>query len=201
MRRVARVAPALRPPVNACSLQSRHFAAYRREEFSTGSFSFSATAGNHADEQASWESDRMSFDLAVWEGDRPATDADASAIYERLMNRMEAGDFVDPPSPRIRAYVESLLGRWPDITEDDGEDSPWADGPLIGNAFGDAIYFGMVWSKAEEASDFAARLAAQHGLVCYDPQSESLRPSGPDEPRDESVATRRAWLRRFRKTD
>ena len=29
---------------------------------------------------------------------------------------------------------------------------------------------------AEEASAFAADLAQQHGLVCYDPQMECLRP-------------------------
>lgn len=74
--------------------------------------------------------------------------------------------------------------------EDAGEDSPWADGPLIGNAIGEAIYFAMVWSRAEEASDFASRLAAQHGLVCFDPQSETLRP--PETPRE----PRRSWFRR-----
>lgn len=57
-------------------------------------------------------------------GDRPATDADASVIDEQLMNRMEAGDFAETPSPRICAYVEGLRERWPDITEDDGDDSP-----------------------------------------------------------------------------
>lgn len=118
----------------------------------------------------------MSYDLAVWVGLRPQSDAEASAVYERLMDRMDAGEPDAEPSPEIRAYVAALLERWPDITEDEGEDSPWADGPLIGNAFEEAIYFSMVWSRAEEASDFASRLAAEHGLVCYDPQAESLRP-------------------------
>jgi hypothetical protein len=132
----------------------------------------------------------VSYDLAVWVGARPPSDTDASSIYERLMDQMEAEEIETNPSPEILAYVEALLARWPDITEDGGDDSPWADGPLIANAFGEAMYFSMVWSQAEEASDFASRLASQHGLVCYDPQSETLRP--PQTPGN----PRRSWFRR-----
>lgn len=70
----------------------------------------------------------MSYDLALWEGDRPGSDEAAAAVYKQLMDRMEFGDAADP-SPAIRTYVEALLARWPDVTEDGGEDSPWADGP------------------------------------------------------------------------
>jgi hypothetical protein len=50
----------------------------------------------------------MSYDLAVWEGERPSDDATAGAQYESLMDQMESGEFGEP-SPRIRAYVEALL--------------------------------------------------------------------------------------------
>jgi len=136
----------------------------------------------------------MSYDLAVWVGEQPASDAEASAIYQRLMDDMESGVTDSPPSPRIAAFVEALLARWPDITEDGGEDSPWADGPMIGNAFGDAIYFSMVWSRADEASAFAAGVAREHELVCFDPQSETLLghvDTGVSKPR-------RSWFRRTR---
>ena len=123
----------------------------------------------------------MSFDLAVWEGDRPPSDAAAAEIYEQFMDRLEAGDH-EPPTERIRAYVSALLDRWPDIDEDGGEDSPWADGPLIGNAFGSVIYFAMVWSRADEASEYASRVAEQHGLVCFDPQSVCLLSAGNSNP-------------------
>ena len=115
----------------------------------------------------------MTFDLAVWEGERPATDEAAAEIYEQLMDRLEQGE-LEPPTERIRTYIAALLARWPDIDQEGGEDSPWADSPLIENAFGSAIYFAMVWSRADEAGEFAARTAQQHGLVCYDPQSERL---------------------------
>lgn len=81
----------------------------------------------------------MSYDLAVWEGARPPAASDASAINKLLMDRMEQGPHTEP-TPRIRAFVEGLLAKWPDITDDEGADSPWADGPLINNADGDAIY-------------------------------------------------------------
>lgn len=69
----------------------------------------------------------MSYDLAVWEGTRPATEAEAVATYERIMARMETGSGVEPTAA-IRGYVAALLARWPDITDPAGEDSPWADG-------------------------------------------------------------------------
>ena len=127
----------------------------------------------------------VSYDLAVREGPRTA-DAAADDRYEQIVAELESGQ-TQPPTPAIRAYVDALLERWPDITGDDGEDSPWADGPLIGNANGSFIYFAMVWSRCEEASEFAARTAAAHGLVCYDPQSQSqsqtLRPDPAARPR------------------
>jgi hypothetical protein len=136
---------------------------------------------------------RMTYDLAVWEGEAPTSDKAASAFYQRLMDGVEGDQAPEPPSPRMTAYVDALLPRWPDITDDGSEDSPWADGPMIANAFGNAIYFSMVWSRAEEASEFAAHLAEQHELVCYDPQSETLRPSRA------TSTDRPSWFRRFRK--
>jgi hypothetical protein len=112
------------------------------------------------------------------------------ATYQQLIERLESGDSAAPPSERIAAYVNALLDRWPDITDDQGEDSPWADGPMIGNAFGDAIYFSIVWSRADEASAFAAQLAEQHGLICYDPQSEALLPRSAESQRKK----RRPWF-------
>ncbi|WP_144128266.1 hypothetical protein [Catellatospora sichuanensis] len=118
----------------------------------------------------------MSYDLAVWEGDRPADDAAAGAEYKRLYKAyIEVAEF-EPPTPRITAYVEALLARYPDISTEEGEDSPWSTGPLITEAVGPIIYFPMVWSQCVEVSEWAARVAHDHGLVCYDPQHSTLRP-------------------------
>ena len=113
----------------------------------------------------------MSFDLAVWEGERPASDAEAATVYERIMDALETSE-PEPPTPAIAAFVQALLDRWPDIDVD--ESSPWSASPLIGDANGSTFYTGVVWSRADEAGEFIAATARAHGLVCYDPQSERL---------------------------
>ena len=91
------------------------------------------------------------------------------------MGGAEAVTLVEP-RPAIMAYVHALLDRWPDITEDAGENSPWSDGPVIGNASGNFFYFGMRYSMADEASEYAAELASRQGHVCFDPQLGRLLP-------------------------
>ncbi len=111
---------------------------------------------------------------------RPASNVAALAVYRELYAQLVGGveALGEPvePTPAITAYLHALLDRWPDITEDAGENSPWSDGPLIDNARGNLFYFGMVFSMADEASEVAAQLASQRGLVCFDPQRGRLRP-------------------------
>jgi hypothetical protein len=118
----------------------------------------------------------MSYDLAVWEGERPANAKSASRVFRDLYDRYLDGEVMDPPSERITAYVTALLERWRDITEDEEETSPWSVGPLIAGASGPLLYFGMSWRMAEEASAYAAQTASSMGLVCFDPQERRLRP-------------------------
>ena len=118
----------------------------------------------------------VSYDLAVWEGDRPASDTAAGDEYERLYDRYIGNRQLQPPTPRIAAYVRALLDRYPEIDTDAGKNSPWADAPLIADASGPFIYFPMVFSQCDEASAWAAQVAQEHGPVCYDPQVERLRP-------------------------
>ncbi|MEU6424029.1 hypothetical protein [Streptomyces spiralis] len=118
----------------------------------------------------------MSYDLAVWEGERPADDKAAGRVFEDLYARYIDSDTDHPPTERIAAYVAGLLERWCDLTEDEDDASPWSTGPLIGEARGPLIYFPMRYSMAEEASTFAASLAQSMGLVCFDPQYDKLRP-------------------------
>lgn len=131
---------------------------------------------NQLDQAACGTIAAMSYDLAVWEGDRPASDELAYTAFQALCEKYVEAEEHIPPSARLTAYVEALLARWPDITDEGGEESPWASGPLIGEAVGPFMYFPIGWSGAEEASAFAADLAQAHGLVCYDPQMEQMRP-------------------------
>lgn len=117
----------------------------------------------------------MSYNLAVWEGERPRTDADAAEAFEALYAQHTDADPSPEPTPAIRRYVEALLASYPDLDDDNEDDTPWSDAPLITNATGPIFYFGMVFSQAETASEFAANVAREHGLVCFDPQSNKLR--------------------------
>jgi hypothetical protein len=117
----------------------------------------------------------MSYDLAVWEGDRPANDVAAAAEFEFLYGRYIESDQPVEPTPSMVAYVAALLDRYPDIDLDTGDDSPWSSGPLLSQASGPLVYFPMVWSRCDEVSAWAARLAEDHALNCYDPQLGQLR--------------------------
>ncbi|MFJ9423025.1 hypothetical protein [Streptomyces sp. NPDC101249] len=118
----------------------------------------------------------MSYDLAVWEGERPTDDKSAGQVFSDLYDRYIDGEVDEPPSDHIAAYVAALLERWRDITEDNADTSPWSTGPLIDEASGPLIYFAMRWSMAAEASAHAAAVADSMGLVCFDVQQDRLRP-------------------------
>lgn len=108
----------------------------------------------------------MSYDLAIWEGKPPADDDE----FFDQDGGSEPG--LLPLTPRIAAYVEALLRRYPD----DVEDVPWVSPPVIDEASGPTVYLLMPYIRSEEVCTFAAELAHEHGLVCYDPQGETLRP-------------------------
>src|SRR5690606_5529446 len=78
----------------------------------------------------------MSYGLAVWEGGGPEDDAAAARIFEDLYDRCMEAESGRPPTERIAAYVAALLEWWCDATEDEDDSSPWASGPLIGEAGG-----------------------------------------------------------------
>lgn len=112
----------------------------------------------------------VSYDLAVWEGPRPGGDAEACAAYDRLYEEYLAGDEFDP-APAIVAFAVELAARWAEVSG--GRTSAWDS--LLADASGPMIYLTMPYGVASALSDEAARLAADHGLVCFDPQTERLR--------------------------
>jgi hypothetical protein len=116
--------------------------------------------------------------MAVWEGERPATDKDGARAFKELYDRYIEREYPTEPTAKITEFVENLLARFPDLDTrgDDAIDgSPWADGPLIANASGPFIYFAMVPNEAlESAWQHAVTTAARIGLVAFDPQSDRL---------------------------
>lgn len=113
----------------------------------------------------------MTYDMAVWEGERPASDEQAGEIFSALYDRYLESEGLDvSPTDRIRHYVEALLERWPD-----DEDGPWATSPLMDEASGPIIYFPMSYSRADEVSAYCAQIAAEHRLICFDVQWNRMR--------------------------
>ncbi|MFF7197338.1 hypothetical protein ACFZAM_26990 [Streptomyces sp. NPDC008079] len=95
-------------------------------------------------------------------------------MYDELYERyLESDDVVAPPAPRIVAYVEALVARYPDGID---RSIVWASTPVINEASWPIVYLTMSYGKAEEVSEYAAELAREHELVCFDPQGERLRP-------------------------
>ena len=113
----------------------------------------------------------MSYDLAVWEGERPLAEDEALTIYINLCEEYLEAD-PTPPSAKIRRYVDALVERWPD----DDAGRTWAVSRLIEDASGPVICLNIVPDEAEEVVNYAADLAHAHDLVCFDPQEGRLRP-------------------------
>ncbi len=120
----------------------------------------------------------MSYDVAVWDGDRPANDHEAMETYERLMDADEArseDEPGEPPTPRIDAFLTDLLTRWPDLHEPGGEASPWAMSGVREDASGPVCYLCMTnTALLDEAVSYISQLARRHGLVCFDTQFEEV---------------------------
>ena len=120
----------------------------------------------------------MSVDMAVWEGERPGSDADAAGTYQALYDQYIEREYPTEPTPKIREFVEALLATFPDLDtlDDDAmDDSPWADSPLLGNASGPFIYFAMVRNDAgQQAWELARDTATRLGSIAFDPQSDAL---------------------------
>ncbi|MEU9318242.1 hypothetical protein [Streptomyces sp. NPDC048295] len=115
----------------------------------------------------------MSYDLAMWDGDRPLDDGQAGSTYNELYERsLESDDVAVAPVPRIVAFVEALVARYPD----NDCSVVWASPPVIEEASGPMVYLLVSYDKAEEVSEYAAALAREHVLVCFGPQEECLRP-------------------------
>lgn len=115
--------------------------------------------------------------MAVWEGDRPADDA-AGQVFEALYGRYIDRESPTEPTAKIKEFVETLTARFPDLDvlgDEEVDDSPWADSPLLGNASGPFIYFAMVTNDAaQRAWELALATAARLDLVAFDPQSGRL---------------------------
>lgn len=84
----------------------------------------------------------VSYDLAVWDGNRPADDRQARSRYDERY--LESDDVLVPPAPRIVAYVDTLVARYPDDVD---RNVVWASPPVTDEASGPIVYLLMAYSK------------------------------------------------------
>jgi hypothetical protein len=114
----------------------------------------------------------MSCDYAVWQSERPLTDDEAGRIYQRLC---ESWPHLEGHSPELQAFYDELTARWPEIDtlpEDRVGDFDYCPWSCALDHSGMAVVMACVWPKANKVGDFVQQLAAKHGLVFYDPQSD-----------------------------
>jgi hypothetical protein len=119
----------------------------------------------------------VSYDIAVWVGEKPASDEAAVQTYVELVENMDR-ELSAPDRPasalELVRYADELLEIFPEISTDPGVDNPWADAPLKNNIVGRFFYFAMTYRNAPAALPVIAERASAHGLVCFDPQTGKL---------------------------
>lgn len=110
----------------------------------------------------------MSYDLGLWLGPTPNSDKEAEDEFERRFTQAEEDDSSDA-DPVIESFVTEVVEKFPEFEDD----SPWASLPVILGATGDFISVSLTVPGAVHAVEIA-RIGASNGLVCYDPQRETL---------------------------
>lgn len=95
----------------------------------------------------------------------------------RLLRGIEKGG--EPPAPAIVGFIDELLDQLPDDPDQPGG-SPWA-APALEDAVGDLAILSFTGQDVEIARIVCARLAANRGLVCFNPQIGSIAGVRPGE--------------------
>ena len=110
----------------------------------------------------------MSYDIAVWYSSVPVNAAAALAHYQKLGDgNLDGGE----SSPSVRKFYSELNKLYKSLDADDGDESPWSVDPDISKHH---VAMCITYSSVNEVVPMIAALAAKHGLVFYDPQSNSV---------------------------
>jgi hypothetical protein len=133
----------------------------------------------------------MSFDLGVWYPDRPLSNEEAGKRYARLCDD-DTSEVVEHPA--VQAFYDELVAKHPeidDIPEDRIDDSDYCPWSVAMDRSPGHVIMCCVWSKADYVGALVADLAAKHGLVLYDPQSNAaVFPAGS---KSATPAARKPW--------
>ncbi|MBV1849443.1 hypothetical protein [Catellatospora tritici] len=119
----------------------------------------------------------MSFDLYVWHESESITADDARIKLERWADGQP--DVFDAHSrvPALRAALLEMFPPLENLSIDDIDDlGVWSYTPEPSDY---VLAISCVWSRADEVGSAVLRLAAEHGLVCYEPGFHVLNPNAP----------------------
>lgn len=108
----------------------------------------------------------MSFDLIFWHQNSIPHSEEAARIYDQLTDGLTG---VVAASPAIEDFRRAVLSEFPDLSEGNMNDSPWAS-PLY--VTDECIIASISWSRSYEVSSTLLELASHHGLTAYDPQDQ-----------------------------
>lgn len=110
----------------------------------------------------------MSFDLGFWPDRLTATNKDAAIRYKQLVHESLTGSDATEP---LLGFLRDVQAVYPDLTVETMETSPWSS-PIYVSAEG--VVVSISGSRAPEVGPVLWRLAAQHGLTCFDPQRSEV---------------------------
>lgn len=120
----------------------------------------------------------MSFDLHVWHEPEPIS----AELAQAKLDRWDAGEpGAFQAHPAVPALLAALLDRFPpleSLSDADADRGAWSMTPDPDEAM---LALSCVWSRADEVRQAVTQLAAEHGLVCYDPQHGVLDPNAPGQ--------------------
>ncbi|MBZ4318378.1 hypothetical protein [Streptomyces huiliensis] len=106
----------------------------------------------------------MSFDLGFWWERQPISPAEAARKYGAMA---EGGMGIAGEHGMLGTFYAQLTSRFPDLTEDNFEDSPWSS-PLYRTR--ECVIASISRPRQSEIFETLLGIAADCGITCYDPQ-------------------------------
>jgi len=128
----------------------------------------------------------MTFDLAVWHSERRPSSLEAQRIYEELCDGHSTHGL--KANDQVRAFKREFAKDYPDLDVPGREDVAESLRPEGGEDWDHAVVLNFGWSAAEKMLAVVCRVAAKHGLICYDPQQGVVH-----FPREQAPASKPWW--------